>query len=301
MPVVKKWAALASLLFLTLLFDFGRPIYGATYTSASPAASPFVLPLVELDSVLNGVQLITVDQKGTGSISVHVRVNSGALFDLAGKGGLADLTAGMLLKGGGGLSANNIADVVEQTGLTLSAAVGWDSTDVVVKGPADSLENIFDLLGKLVITPTFDQKELDALRAIRIADLKREAQDTSMLPQRKAIEGIFGSHPFGRSLRGSAESLAQVTRQDLTYFHKRFYIANGSDLIVSGDATPEEVTRLARSKLGAWKKGEKVPPTFRPPDTQSARRVFILDRAEEQGTQAVIAQTGVSRRAEDYF
>jgi predicted Zn-dependent peptidase len=61
------------------------------------------------------------------------------------------------------------------------------------------------------------------------------------------------------------------------------------------------VTRLARSKLGAWKKGEKIPPTFRSLEAQAGRRVFILDRSDEQPAQAVIAQIGLSRRAEDYF
>jgi predicted Zn-dependent peptidase len=58
---------------------------------------------------------------------------------------------------------------------------------------------------------------------------------------------------------------------------------------------------MARSKLGAWRKGEKVPPSFRPPETQPARRVFILDRSEEQAARAAIAQIGLSRRGEDYL
>src|ERR1700720_982501 len=57
--------------------------------------SPFVLPIVKRDSLLNGLQLVTIEQPGTGAVSTHLRINSGAMFDLAGKGGLADLTAGM--------------------------------------------------------------------------------------------------------------------------------------------------------------------------------------------------------------
>ncbi|MEW6208743.1 MAG: insulinase family protein, partial [Acidobacteriota bacterium] len=56
-----------------------------------------------------------------------------------------------------------------------------------------------------------------------------------------------------------------------------------------------------RSKLGAWKKGDKVPATFRPPDPAPARRVIILDGAESPVAECVIAQVGVSRRGEDYF
>lgn len=298
---MKKLAALASVLLLSQLVSAGVHASALVPANSHPQASPFVLPIVKRDSLLNGLQLITLEQQSTGSVSAHLRLNSGALFDLAGKGGLADITAGMLLKGGGGLNSKNVADTIEQLGLTASVTAGWDSTDVVISGPPDSLEAIIDLLGRLLITPSFDQKEFESLKAARTSVLTKEAQDDVVIAQRKALEIVYGSYPFGRPARGTAESVAQITRQDLVYFHTRFFIANNSELLVSGDATAEQVTRLARSKLGAWKKGERIPPTFKSQDSQSPRRILILDRPDEQPTRASIAQIGVSRRADDYF
>lgn len=297
---VRKWAAFAGALILSLWFSPGVHCFALKGSSNPSQSAPFVLPLVKRDSLLNGLHLITFEQQNTGTIAAHVRINSGGLFDLAGKGGLADLTAAMLLKGGGGLNAKNVADTVEQSGMTVNITSRWDSTDISISAPADALEPIFDLLGSLLISPSFDQKELDALKATRIGELNGEIPDADLVA-RKAQEAVFGSHPFGRPLRGTAESIAKIARQDLVYFHNRFYIANNSELVVSGDVTAEQVTRLARSKLGAWKKGEKIPPTFRSPEVPSGRRVLILDRSDEQPARAAIAQIGLSRLAGDYF
>ena len=223
---VKKWAALTSVLLSSLWFGFSARGSALGGSCLRPQTSPFVLPIVKRDSLLNGLHLITLEHQSAGNVSVHMRINTGALFDLAGKGGLADITAGMLLKGGGGLGAKSIADTVEQAGLKLNATAGWDSTDIVMSGPADSLESMFDLLGKLLIAPSFDQKELDAFKSARAASLKKEAQDDSFGVRRKALEAVFGSYPFGRPMRGTAETTGQISRQDLVYFHKRFYIAN---------------------------------------------------------------------------
>ncbi|HVG22357.1 MAG TPA: pitrilysin family protein [Blastocatellia bacterium] len=279
----------------------GRQLPFGQVNAASKEASPFVLPILKRDSLLNGLQLIVMEQKGTGVVSAHLRLNNGAMFDLAGKGGLADITAGMLLKGGGGLSAKNISDTVEQLGLSVSVTVGWDATDIVFSGPADTLDTIFDLLGRLIITPGFDQKELDALKSQRVAALKGEQGDDGELVRRKALEAVFQTHPFGRPLRGTAESVALITRQDLSYYHSKFYTANNAGLIVSGDASAEQVTRLARSRLGSWKKGEKVPASFRPPESHQSRRILIIDRPGSASSLAAIAQPGLSRRAGDYF
>ncbi len=264
-------------------------------------SSGITYPIVKRDSLLNGLQFITLEKPGTGTVSLRVRIGSGALFDLAGKGGLAHITAAMLLKGGGGFTAKNVEDTFEQLGLTVNINVNWDSTDLELSGPVDSLEAMFDLLGRLVITPTFDQKEFEALIAQRTATLKTENTSETDVLNRKAAEVVFGSHPFGKPIRGTSDSMKQISRQDLLYYHKKFYLANNALLIVSGDVTAETVTKISRSKLGSWKKGDKIAPMFRPPETHAARRIVVLDRSDTQAPQAILEQVGTSRRAQDYF
>jgi zinc protease len=269
----------------------------------APQASPFVLPIAKRDSLLNGLQLIVLENRGTGTVAVRLRLNSGALFDLAGKGGLANLTANLLLRGGGGFNAKSIADSLEQQGLTVKIQVGWDVTDLAISGPADTLDGIFDLLGRVIVTPAFEQKELDALKQQQIAALKGDPESATAtdLLKRKATEAIFGGHPYGRPAWGTVDSVAQITRADVTYFYNKFYLANNAELIVSGDVTAEQVTRFGRAKLGAWKKGELTPPSFRPPDAPAAPRVSLIDRQGTEPSQAVIGLIGISRRANDYL
>ncbi|HKP13622.1 MAG TPA: pitrilysin family protein [Blastocatellia bacterium] len=283
----------------------GGPAGGAQKPSEQAGqplqSSPFTLPIAKRDSLLNGLPLIVLEQPDTGKVTVHLRVNSGGLFDLSGKGGLADLTAGMLLRGGGGLSAKNVSDTVEQLGLTVNVTVGWDATDIVISGAKADVDDIFDLLNRMVITPAFDQKELDALKAQRVMAAKQEAADEAERLRRKALEGAYGSHPYGRPLTGTADSLQPLTRADLLAFHSRFYIANNAELLVQGDVSADQVTRLARARLGTWKKGEVVPPNFRQPERLAGNRVLLIDGAEAGTSRAVLALIGVSRRASNYF
>jgi zinc protease len=289
-------------------------LYGGCLASSESAAekptgqgnqslqpSPFVLPIAKRDSLLNGLQLIVMEQPDTKTVTVHLRVNSGGVFDLSGKAGLADITAGMLLRGGGGMSAKNVSDTVEQLGLTVRATVSWDATDLIISGPRGEVDGIFDLLNRLVITPAFDQKEFDALKAQRGAALKEEVADDRERLRRTALEGVFGTHPYGRPLAGTPETLQQIMRADLINFYSRFYIANNAQLLVQGDVTAEQVTRLARARLGTWKKGEAVPPNFRYPEKATANRVLLLDRPDVTESRAVLASMWVSRRAPDYF
>jgi zinc protease len=184
--------------------------------------------------------------------------------------------------------------------LNLRVVPGWDAIDVEISGPADATEIMFDVLGSILITPTFDSKQLDNLKAQRIAAFKAEKSERETA-QRKALEIVFGTNPFGRPLQGTSESIRQITKDDLLYFHKKFFLASNAVLVASGDVTAEQVTKFSRAKLGAWKKGDKIAPTFRPPDAATTRRVVIVDRTDSPEAQAVMAQVGISRRDQNFF
>jgi zinc protease len=297
--IFKNFLRLTFMLLVLLLVAYQC---GETISAAHRRqTSAITYPIIKRDALLNGLQLTTLEKPGTGSVALHFRVNSGALFDLAGKGGLADLTAGMLLKGGGGLTAKNVEDTVEQSGIRIAINVGWDATDIEISGPTDMVDIMFDLLGRLVTTPNFDQKELDALIAQRAAALQAEVANDREILNRKAAEIVYGTHPFGKPARGTANSIKQIKRDDLIYFHKKFYLANNAQLFATGDIRAEVVTKLARTKLGSMRKGDKVEPMFRPPEPPSARRVAVIEKADAPTLQAVIAQSGISRRAQDFF
>ncbi|HEV8485814.1 MAG TPA: pitrilysin family protein [Blastocatellia bacterium] len=275
----------------------GGPV-GGTNTREQTAAP--VLPVLKRDYLLNGLQLVLNEQPEPGGLTARLRIDSGAAFDRAGKGGLADMTAGMLLKGGGGMDAKAVSETVKGLGLSIKVSVDWDSTNITLNGPNDSLDSLFDLIGRLVISPTFDQKELAALKTERVAAIAAEANDDAATARRRAMEAIYGSHTYGHPVRGTAESISQISREDVVSYHARFYLANNAVLVVTGDVKAEEVTRLARTKLGSWKKGEKVPATFQPPAPLVSRRIVIIDRAS-QSAHAIVAQLGISRKDKDYI
>jgi zinc protease len=283
------------------LEDHVKPVAAALMLLLNTSLLGQTWPAIKRDYLLNGLQVIMLERPEAEYVRLQLRINSGAMFDLAGKGGLADITARMLLLGGGGLSSENIKDTIEHFGLKVDVLTSWDSTDIVILGPADSLDGAIDLLSRIVITPAFGAEELEAVKQERAARLKEGARDDAELIRRKALEAIFGSHPFGRPAHGTAETVSQITRQDLTYYHSRFYMANNAVLVVSGRVAQERAMQLARSKLGIWKKGQRVPVTFRPPEPIPERRIFIFDRPGDQMASATLAEIGFSRRAEDYY
>jgi zinc protease len=83
------------------------------------------------------------------------------------------------------------------------------------------------------------------------------------------MDRLFYKYPSRKSPGGTRETVAKATVEQMRLIQARYYIPNNTALIVTGDAEPERVFKLAEELFGVWKKGEdpfvKFPIVDHPP------------------------------------
>ena len=93
-------------------------------TPAAPAPAP-VTPYsgVERDSLLNGLQIITLERNGDPMVACDIVIVTGAMFDPAGKVGLSSLTQSILV----GANPRLKEEIASLQG-KIDWGVDWDTT-----------------------------------------------------------------------------------------------------------------------------------------------------------------------------
>jgi len=61
---------------------------------------------------------------------------------------------------------------------------------------------------------------------------------------------LLPSHPLGRSVIGSPETIQALTVEEAQHFHARWYVANNATVVVAGNLDPEAVRTLAARTFG---------------------------------------------------
>ena len=61
---------------------------------------------------------------------------------------------------------------------------------------------------------------------------------------------LYLNHPYGRPVIGWRHEIEKLDREDALDFYKRFYTPNNAILVVAGDVTPEQVSKLAEETYG---------------------------------------------------
>ncbi len=265
-------------------------------TDAAEPTAPAPLAGVRRDSLLNGLQIVTFDA-GAPKVRCDLVIRGGAMFDLAGKTGLAALTQETLL------AVNpRLVEEIESLEGTVSWGVGYDESWYRLEVPSKNLETALEILGRLLVTETI---RTDAFKRAREAQLEKirkleEGLTPAVRADRAFRESVFGQHPYSRSIEGTQATINAIVQGDVLDFYRRLYIANDSFVVVAGPAAHDRVMRALRVLFGAWIKGPLIPPTFSPPARTTELRLVKVNLADAQRVELRGGLIGVSTTDKDF-
>jgi len=257
-------------------------------------------PLGTREVLPNGLTLLTAERHALPIVTVRVLVRAGSLHEPADLPGLANLTALLLPQGTARRTAMEVSETIDFVGGTLKAEGGRDAATVTVTLLKRDLPTGLDLLADLLRSPVFPEEEIRRkVRQLRGA-IAQKAEDAGTVAAEAFAAALYGSHPYGRPLEGTAESLQAVTRQHLVDFHARLYVPNNTLVAVAGDVTAAEVLTLFGKAFGDWPDRPipalSLPPVAPPP-------ALLVRRVDRELTQAniVVGHVGYPRRSPDHY
>lgn len=255
-------AALGAAAVPALAQDFPKvpPPPGQLTPAPFPPFQEAVLP--------NGLRLLVVENHKQPIVSLSLAFQAGALHDPAGKEGLADMVAGLLTKGAGSRTAEQVSEAIEGAGGSLSAGAGADFLALTSTVLTPSLPLVFELVSDAVIRPAFAEKELALLRTQTLSGLQVALTQPETIADRAFRQALYGDHPYARSTIPAA--VQAITRDDLVAFHAARIRPGGALLVLAGDVTLAQARQLAARAFAGWTgaapvaAAPKAPPAARP-------------------------------------
>jgi zinc protease len=248
----------------------------------------------------NGLQVIAVSHHEQPAVSLRLIVRAGGSQDPVDKPGVATLAAALLDQGTTTKTAEQIATAIDSIGGVMRTGAGNDLSSIDAVVMKDSLDVALDLVSDVARNPAFAQEELERQRQQILSGLQVSYDDPNYLAGVVFDRLVYGFHPYGRPNAGTPQSIATITRDDLTAFHKAWFGANNAILAIVGDVMPEEAFAGAERAFGAW--GRAPQGTPKPIDPPSpTRRVIIVDRPGAVQTEIRVGNVALPRKHPDYL
>jgi zinc protease len=265
-----------------------------------PPARPLELPAIERWKMPSGLDVMVVPRKDPPVVTVAMTVRAGLYDEQRRSLGVSTFTAEMLRKGTRRRTADQIAELIDAAGGSLTTAAASERSGVECTVLSKDTELCLDLVADLLLNATFPEQEMGEVRDALLGSIKQRYDDPHLLAEAHFDNLLYGDdHPEGWV--PMPEDIQRLTRADLLRFWRAYYRPNNSLLVVAGDVDLAGLRRSLDRRLGAWQ-GGPIPPRREPviPPHQG-RRFVLVDKDDLTQSTLLFGHAGIKHSAPDWY
>jgi predicted Zn-dependent peptidase len=199
----------------------------------------------QLTTLDSGVRVITERVPSVRSVALGFWIATGSVAERESQAGISHLLEHMLFRGTERYGSQEIDQIFDAMGAEINAGTDKESTSLYTRVLDRHLEHAFDVMCDMVWHPRFG--ELEAEREVVLEEIAMYEDD----PQDRVFdvlgEAVFGSHPLGRAVIGSAQVVGAATREQLAAFHSERYTSQDIVIAAAGSVDHDALVGLARA------------------------------------------------------
>ncbi len=197
-----------------------------------------------------GLEAWLVEDYAVPLVACDFVFKGGASQDDPGKTGTASMLASLLDEGAGPLDSEAFHRALDDKAIEISFGAERDGFSGRLKTLSRNVEPAFELLRLAVCEPRLDPDAIDRVRGQLIASLKRESKDPDAVAGRAWREAAFPNHPYGLPVRGTLESLPNITRGGLVSAYESSMARADLKIAVVGAINAQDLGRMLDATFG---------------------------------------------------
>lgn len=183
--------------------------------------------------------------------------------------GMAHFCEHITFKGTERRSSMQILGHLESVGGDLNAFTNKEETVYHAAVLKENIDRAVDLLTDIVFHSTYPQAEIDKEVEVIVDEIESYNDSPAELVYDLFENAVFGGHPLGHNILGTAEKLRRYTTADALRFTRRYYRPENSVFFAYGDVDFRKLVRLLERANAASNVVSNVAAVSLPPQQQA--------------------------------
>jgi len=163
--------------------------------------------------------------------------------------GVANLTNSMLNQGAGSLTADQIANELENSGAQLGLSCNRDFSTINLRTLTKTaiLNKVLTILHSLITTPTFPEKNIDTKKQQILTKISMQNQIPAGIATKEFFKKLYHHDAYAHPVIGIPSTINKINRTDLVAFFNHTYTKNRAILVLVGNITRKNAEQIANN------------------------------------------------------
>ncbi len=201
----------------------------------------------------NGLVVITEEMQNIRSVCVGIWVKTGSRDEDEQWNGISHFVEHMVFKGTTHRSAEEIARQVDSIGGNIDAFTAKECISFSIKVLDDHLPIAIDVLSDLVLSPVFDEQDIQRERGVILEEIKMDEDNPDYLVHEIFTQNFWKDHPLGRPILGTNDTVGGFERPPVLDFYNQRFAPGNFIITAAGHLKHEHFVELVTKHFQGMK------------------------------------------------
>ncbi len=207
-------------------------------------------PEVSMKVLNNGLKVIIKQNEANDIFAAVCMINASLLYEESDKIGITNFVQNMLLKGTKKRSAEQIANTIESVGGNIDTSASSDYAEASVMSLTEDCKLSLELLSDILFNPSFPPEEIEKERKLILDNIKIAEDSSFNYTYKNFLKNLYAGHNYQYMPEGIPETINNIKIDDLTAYHKKYFIPSNMILSIVSRLNEDEVMQIVNKYFG---------------------------------------------------
>lgn len=273
--------------------------------SVEPPHGPdpmITLPKVWTSKLKNGIGVWGIKNSELPLVQYNLVIEGGHILDPIEKSGVASFLADMLTEGTKNRTPEELEEVIDLLGARISVNAGTESITISVNTLARNFEKTLAIVEEILLEPRWDEEQFNLIKMRTLNNLKRNQANPTWLAASAFRQLVYGDgHILATETSGSAETVENITMDDLKAYYSRNLSPKVTRMHIAGDIDSKRVNKATKNLVARWKPFDVQMLEIKPPIPPSTPKIYFVDVPGAKQSVIQVGKPAMPQSSPDYF
>jgi predicted Zn-dependent peptidase len=222
----------------------------------------------------NGLDIIAERNPDAHSFAAGLYISTGSRDESRQINGVSHFLEHMMFKGSSKYTWMDVNRIFDELGANYNAYTSQENTAYFANVLPEFTERTIEHLSHL-LRPAIRGEDFDTEKKVILEEIAMYLDDPGHRIYEALMEAHFGKHPLSMSVLGSADSVRNLTREQMLEYFQHRYGPGNMVLAASGQLNFDSIVAMAEKYCGQWApvKAQRIQPA----PTYHAHQVAMVD------------------------
>jgi zinc protease len=208
---------------------------------------------------VNGLKVLVKKRAGSQTIAAGLFLRGGSRNVTEKNAGIESLMLDIATEASKNFPRERFRSELSRMGTVITSGSNYDYSVLSMASTRGSFDRSWEIFTDAALYPAFAREDFERVKSRTVISLRDDVDSPDSYLQRLQEKVAYTGHPYANSPRGTAETVNNLTLEDVRKYHAQMMETSRLLLVVVGDLDPARVRERVSATFGKLPRGDYKP------------------------------------------